>query len=437
MLPRALLLVLWIAPNTLASQSSWDRYKVGTIRGILAQEHDAVLHSLQNGLQHNTIISAKDFATLATVVYEDSIRPTPDVRLDVINNWAKGFQVNMDPRPVFAREVLVREDTTLYWLATEDTVIGIMRRDLKRGEPIEAYVAYVGAEGGRGPSIDWVLLLNDFRALSSAPPPSQRELNGYLIGQHATAIAAGFAKVIQVDTTSDGWVYRTYLLDRAHHAYMSFKFPKDRPDFTVSVQVAGDSGTPMHPFLGIRLGDHPETLAAHVRKPTQIEHEENDLNLDLYTYDNRNYSFELDSLHRVSSIEIFGDDGFPDLPADPIPSLDSLAQALAAGGVVALEYLAPDLEVYRAGTTIRFRGSALMEVASDTTPMFKTLFQGPQSVTALLNSPGVRRAARGAIRLWDQPPAGWVWKFSAASGLDEVVLKVILGRWRVWQIRYR
>ena len=59
---------------------------------------------------------------------------------------------------------------------------------------------------------------------------SQRQLNGFLIGQHRDAIAASFSTVLRVDTTSDGWLYRSYLLDTTHHAYMSFKFSSDKPE---------------------------------------------------------------------------------------------------------------------------------------------------------------------------------------------------------------
>ncbi len=150
-----------------------------------------------------------------------------------------------------------------------------------------------------------------------AQAPSQRELNGVLIGQYKDAIAASFAKIIQVDTTTDGWIYRTYALDRSHRAYMSFKFPHDRPDYTASVQIAGDSGTPMIPFLGLVLGDRRESLLIHLGQPKHITHER-DLNLDLYDYDDRNYSVEVDSLGRVSSIQILGDDGFAKSPANPV-----------------------------------------------------------------------------------------------------------------------
>src|SRR2546430_14299555 len=89
---------------------------------------------------------------------------------------------------------------------------------------------------------------------------SQRQLNGFLIGQHRDAIAASFSTVLRVDTTSDGWLNRTYLWDKTHHAYMSFKFPSDKPDSTVSVQIAGASGPSLTPFLGTAPAtpqDHP------------------------------------------------------------------------------------------------------------------------------------------------------------------------------------
>ncbi len=269
-----------------------------------------------------------------------------------------------------------------------------------------------------------------------AQAPSQRELNGFLIGQHRDPIAASFTRILQVDTTPDGWVYRTYVLDRSHRAYMSFKFPHDRPDYTVSVQVAGDSGTPMVPFLGLVLGDHRESVLTHLGKPTHITHE-NDLNLDLYAYDHRNYSVELDSLGRVSSIQILGDDGFANIPTNPVPSLDSLALALQAGGDSALQSLAPDLEIYQGGKTFTFRRAALTELQDDTTRFATLLLHGPNNVATILQNPSTRSTATGSIRVWERAPAGWVWKFPVSVPISEIVYTVGAGRWRVWEIRYR
>jgi hypothetical protein len=266
--------------------------------------------------------------------------------------------------------------------------------------------------------------------------PSQRELNGFLIGQHRDAIAASFATLMQADTTRDGWIDRVYLVDRTHHAYMAFKFPHDRTDFTISVQIAGDSGTPMVPFLGLLLGDHRDVLVARLGRPSHIEHEA-DLNLDLYQYAHRNYSVEVDAQGRVSSIQIFAYDGFPDAPRGAAPSLDSLAHALQAGGDIALQYLMPDVEVYRAGKTIGFEHAALTDLLSDTTEISKALFKGPASIAAALRDSSFRAAADVNLRVWEHGGVGWVSKFPAPAPIEELVWKADAGRWRVWEVRYR
>lgn len=269
-----------------------------------------------------------------------------------------------------------------------------------------------------------------------AQVPSQRELNGFLLGQHKDAIAASFASLIQADTTADGWIDRVYLVDRPHHAYMAFKFPRDRIDFAISVQIAGDSGTPMLPFLGLKLGDRRQALLARLGQPSDVKHEA-DLNLDLYEYAQRNYSVEVSAQGRVSSIQIFTYDGFPDAPKGVAPSLDSLARALQAGGDIALQYLMPDVEVYRGGKTIGFTHGALADLLSDTTSISRALFQGPASVAAMLRDSSFRATADVNLRVWEQGGVGWVSKFPAPAPIEELVWKADAGQWRLWELRYR
>ena len=271
---------------------------------------------------------------------------------------------------------------------------------------------------------------------AQAQVPSQRELNGFLIGQHKDAIAASFATVLQVDTTRDGWINRTYLLDRPHRAYMSFKFTQDRPDYTVSVQIAGDSGTPMVPFVGLALGTPRDTLRARLGKPSRIEHQ-SDVNTDLYEYNNRNYSVEVDTGGRVTSIQILGEQGFRQLPAGGAPSLDSLVAALQARGDAALQYLAPDVEIYRGGKSITFRHGALTDLETDTSEIAIALFLGPNSVSAILQNPATRTHSDVSLRVWERRGSGWVWKFSAPVPIAEVVFKAGAGEWRVWEVSYR
>ncbi len=288
------------------------------------------------------------------------------------------------------------------------------------------------------PKVGLLLAILASGPINGAHPqlPSQRELNGFLLGQHKDAIAASFGAVLQIDTTSDGWINRTYLLDRPHRAYMSFKFPHDRIDYAVSVQVAGDSGTPMVPFVGIVLGSSRQTLLSRFGKPSRIEHQ-SDVNTNLYTYDGFNYSFEIDAHGLVSSIQIFGEEGFDTRPPTPAPSLDSLVVALQAGGEAALQYLAPDIEIYLGGRSLMFRHGALADIRTDTSDMSRALFHGPHSVASIVAAYRGDTTVDVNIRVWQQGGSGWVWKFPTSAPIAEIVFKASAGRWRLWEVKYR
>jgi hypothetical protein len=273
-------------------------------------------------------------------------------------------------------------------------------------------------------------------SLVHAQAPSQRELNGFLIGQHKEAIAASFAEVLRVDTTSDGWVYRSYLLDRPHHAYMTFKFPQDNPDYAISVQVSGDSGTAMQPFLGLLLGSRRDSLLARLGKPSGIEHQA-DVGTELYSYEARNYSVEVDSIGRITSIQILGYEGFPAKAPSGGPTLDSLVAGLRAGGEAALPYLMPDFELYRGRQVVRFRRGALMELVPDTSQVALSLFRGPGSLLGSIQDSTVRATADVNLRVWPGGDTGWVWKFPAPAAVSELVFKANAGQWRIWEVHFR
>src|SRR5438046_5607019 len=120
---------------------------------------------------------------------------------------------------------------------------------------------------------------------------------------------------------------------------MSFKFSPGRLVYATSVQVAGDSGTPMVPFVGIVLGSSRQALLERFGNPARVEHQ-NDVNTDLYTYEGSNYSFEIDAHGLVSRIQIFREDGFERLPVKWTPSLYSLAISIKVWRVCTLLLLA-------------------------------------------------------------------------------------------------
>ncbi len=154
-----LTLALCAAPVT--AQSSWDRYKPGSVGAIMAQEREGVLTQFRLAPGHHTIISGASFPTRATVEFLDSSRATPPERIAVLEGWAKSLHISVDVRSVLTTEMLFREDSLQLWLPVQAVLVPSFRSELKRGDLVTLFVGYVGAEG-QGSVIDWVFVVNEF-----------------------------------------------------------------------------------------------------------------------------------------------------------------------------------------------------------------------------------------------------------------------------------
>ncbi len=58
-----ILLTLAVSAVPVAAQSSWDRYKPGSVGAIIAQEREGVLTQFKLGQGHHTVISGASFPT--------------------------------------------------------------------------------------------------------------------------------------------------------------------------------------------------------------------------------------------------------------------------------------------------------------------------------------------------------------------------------------
>lgn len=282
-------------------------------------------------------------------------------------------------------------------------------------------------------------LLVTTNAVTAQFPPTQRELNGFLLGQHRETLRNQFGEPMQEEQTPDGWAYGAYVVDRPHRAYMVFKFSAARPDYIYSIQIAGDSGTVMEPFIGLVLGDDRAAVLDRIGTPTQIDSVV-DLGLEVLFYEGRNYSVELDSVGRVHSIQIFGYEGSADVP-NAMPHLADVALALRQADMDALmRYVAPDIEIFKRDSNIRFDRAARIELKDSTSAMARHLYAGPGSLRHLLADSVLIAGADLALRLFENARPGalyQVWSFTEDAPLVEIVFEAFAGEWRIWEVRFR
>jgi hypothetical protein len=163
--------------------------------------------------------------------------------------------------------------------------------------------------------------------------------------------------------------------------------------------------------------------------------------LERWRYGGRNYSFEFDPAGRLSSIQLFGFDGFPGEPLTPLPILGQLRAALLDRDVEWLMgLLAPDLEVYANGKAHGFRRAARIELSDSQADVTRLLLGEEHSVRAALQDSRVIEDADVALRVFERPNPGSVyavWKLPTRSRLREIVFEGFAGEWRAWEIRFR
>ncbi len=218
---------------------------------------------------------------------------------------------------------------------------------------------------------------------------------------------------------------------------MVFKFAAARPNYAISIQLAGDSGTEMHRFVGLSLGDARDRVIRQLGQPSHVERNP-ELKLDVLEFTDRNYSVEIDSTGRLFSIQILGYDGFPQYPRDSVPALTQFASGLSARDLdQILESLTPDFEIFQGDSAYRFQNSARRDVADTAAAVARLLYAGTNSVAHALANQATVRSADLVIRVYERAAPGFAYKFSSASPLAEIVYQRSAGEWRVWEIRYR
>src|SRR5215472_5819593 len=106
--------------------------------------------------------------------------------------------------------------------------------------------------------------------------------------------AMGFFSVPDRSGTDDkGAAYHAYQVSPSG-GYVVLMTATYRPDFIFGVQIAGGADVDMTPIMGVRLGDTIDKVLANVGAPSEKTAVQG-MDRTLWSYDDRNYSFEIDS----------------------------------------------------------------------------------------------------------------------------------------------
>src|SRR3989442_15447907 len=144
------------------AQSTWGRYKPGTIRGVI-QENDSSIRANSSGKLPSLVVTGNQFPTLAHVTYRGDSRPVDSIRAEIVRRWGVSFLRDASIARAFHREYLFQEGQRSLWLPVQDTVASYFARELKPGEDGTLYVLWLGAYYA-GHDITRAFIVTEFKA---------------------------------------------------------------------------------------------------------------------------------------------------------------------------------------------------------------------------------------------------------------------------------
>ena len=276
-------------------------------------------------------------------------------------------------------------------------------------------------------------------ALALSPPARGGDLQVDLLGWRLQQFDHGVHDAMgEPWKTLDQGNRSSRLFRLGRQAYLAIHNDRRVAHYIDSLQVTGFEPGP-ELIHGLHLGDPREKVLAALGKPDRIHSLDispvEPLMVDVWEYDDRNYSVELAPQGRLYSVLIYSSDHLFALPsASSHDPWDALAAAAASGSFEQLEpLLRPDVEVYRGEDTLSIHRRYRDFVASPPADLLAAFFDTSSGVAAVARQP----APEGFTRVAEKMGVGMVYKFPADSLLEEVVFYPYMGSWRVYEVRFR
>jgi hypothetical protein len=125
------------------AQSSWDRYKPGSLNAIISRHVGSI--DTTRGDIPAFVVSAQTFPTRTTLVFGGQVRPIPPDDLRVLVMWARSAQVDTNRVKEYQEEWLFLEDTVAHWLPVQPGTAASMRSVVSSGDSVQVWVQWFGA----------------------------------------------------------------------------------------------------------------------------------------------------------------------------------------------------------------------------------------------------------------------------------------------------
>jgi hypothetical protein len=163
----SLALAVLAIPISAQDQDPWAKYLPRTLDQIIKNNAAKVLDDpdiVKSFPDGDTAVLTRDsFTSRVKVTYTGQSRSISPKRKELIKDWLT--VTYPDRRDEYFKlldtEFLFTETLIEYWLPVQSPLVQALQEELKKGDEVTLYVAWVGARKASG-KVDWVFLVNGF-----------------------------------------------------------------------------------------------------------------------------------------------------------------------------------------------------------------------------------------------------------------------------------
>ena len=255
------------------------------------------------------------------------------------------------------------------------------------------------------------------------------ELNGFRLQQFVSVVEPVLGPSFRTMDVGD-FVANAYQID--DNAYMVISYNKKHPNNISTLQLTGTTNK-ARPFRGLVLGDAEEKVVRTLGKPDKTTKIDSP-NVTKYTYEDRNYSVELDEQGRLYSIQIATTLGLmSEYSKESSAWPEFKAAVMSKDYERILEMLRPDVEMYKSGRTLSIN------------TRYNDFRKAPDKdfIDALIGDKGSvlqeisKLEPEQELRLVLNYGIGRVFKFRSGKILNEIVFFPYNGKYRVYEVAFR
>ena len=159
------MIVVFAVVLNVVAQDSWDAYKPRTLKEFetISQRSrknpDVVQRNPKN--EPVLLLSYDSYQSKVRVVYSGESRKVSAERTDLIRFWLSILSKPKELADMFEDECLFSENKVEYWLPVQKQVASYFAKELKKGDTVTLYVAWVGGLY-KANGFDNVFIVNEF-----------------------------------------------------------------------------------------------------------------------------------------------------------------------------------------------------------------------------------------------------------------------------------